>query len=210
MLVLADLVGLATAFAIVGILFRTNWELIVASLGSLPMWVLIARLYRLYDQDEERTHHPTTDDLVGVFHLVTVGTWILFIGVRAVGLAHPTLGKAVVFWGTAILAIEAARAGARALSRRSSLYLQRTLIVGAGDIGQRVARKLLRHPEYGIKLVGFVDGATEAASRRSRGRAAARMSGRAAGARHDPSASSASSSRSRTRQPTRRSQRCAR
>jgi exopolysaccharide biosynthesis polyprenyl glycosylphosphotransferase len=158
MLVLADLVGLATAFAIVGILFRTNWELIVASLGSLPMWVLIARLYRLYDQDEERTHHPTTDDLVRVFHLVTVGTWILFIGVRAVGFAHPTLGKAVVFWGTAILAIEAARAGARALSRRSPLYLQRTLIIGAGDIGQRVARKLLRHPEYGLELVGFVDG----------------------------------------------------
>jgi len=158
MLVLADLIGLATAFAIVGLLFRTNWELVVASLASLPMWVVIARIYRLYDQDEERTHHPTTDDIVGVFHLITVGTWLLFIGVRAFGLAHPTLGKAVVFWGTAILAIEAARAGARALSRRSPLYLQRTLIVGAGDVGQRVARKLLRHPEYGLDLVGFVDG----------------------------------------------------
>src|SRR5437762_2950692 len=89
MLVLADLIGLATAFAIVGLLFRTNWELVVASLGSLPMWVIIARLYRLYDQDEERTHHPTTDDLVGVFHLVTIGTWLLFIGVRAFGLARP-------------------------------------------------------------------------------------------------------------------------
>ncbi len=158
MLVLADIVGLVTAFAIVGILFRTNWELVVASLSSLPMWVIIARVYRLYDQDEERTHHPTTDDIVGVFHLVTIGTWILFIGVRAVGIAHPTLGKAVVFWGTAILAIEVARAVARALSRRSPMYFQNTLILGAGDIGQRVARKLLRHPEYGIRLVGFIDG----------------------------------------------------
>jgi len=158
MLVLADLVGLATAFALVGILFRTNWELIVASLGSLPLWVIIARVYRLYDHDEERTHHPTTDDFVGVFHLVTVGTWLLYIGVRATGFAHPALEKAVVFWGTAIVAIEIARAGARALSRRSPLYLQSTLILGAGDIGQRVARKLLRHPEYGLRLVGFVDG----------------------------------------------------
>ena len=46
MLVLADLIGLATAFAIVGLLFRTNWELVVASLASLPMWVVIARIYR--------------------------------------------------------------------------------------------------------------------------------------------------------------------
>ena len=31
------------------------------------------------------------------------------------------------------------------------------MIVGAGEVGQLVARKLLQHPEYGINLVGFVD-----------------------------------------------------
>jgi exopolysaccharide biosynthesis polyprenyl glycosylphosphotransferase len=31
------------------------------------------------------------------------------------------------------------------------------LIVGAGDVGQLVARKLGQHPEYAIELVGFVD-----------------------------------------------------
>jgi exopolysaccharide biosynthesis polyprenyl glycosylphosphotransferase len=31
------------------------------------------------------------------------------------------------------------------------------VIVGAGAVGQLLARKLLRHPEYGIDLVGFVD-----------------------------------------------------
>ena len=36
-------------------------------------------------------------------------------------------------------------------------YLQNTVIVGAGDAGQLVARKLIQHPEYGINLVGFVD-----------------------------------------------------
>jgi exopolysaccharide biosynthesis polyprenyl glycosylphosphotransferase len=37
------------------------------------------------------------------------------------------------------------------------IYLQNTVIVGAGDVGQLIARKLLKHPEYGINLVGFVD-----------------------------------------------------
>lgn len=158
MLVLADIVGLAAAFATVGLLFRTNWVLVTASLLSLPLWVVIARVYRLYDQDEERAHHPTTDDIVGVFHLVTVGTWLLYIGVRAAGLAHPTLDKAVVFWAAAIVGITLTRSAARALCRHSPLYFQNTLILGAGDVGQRVARKLLRHPEYGLRLVGFIDG----------------------------------------------------
>ena len=157
MLVLADVVGLAVAFVLVGLVFRMDWELLAISLASLPMWIVIARIYRLYDQDEERTHHPTSDDLAGVFHLVTIGTWIMYIAVRALGIAHPTLPKTVFLWGTAIVAITAARSVARPLSRRSPLYSQNTLILGAGDVGQRVARKLLRHPEYGLKLVGFVD-----------------------------------------------------
>jgi exopolysaccharide biosynthesis polyprenyl glycosylphosphotransferase len=65
--------------------------------------------------------------------------------------------KAVLLWSTAIVGITVARTVARSLGRRSPLYLQNTLILGAGDVGQRVARKLLRHPEYGLKLVGFVD-----------------------------------------------------
>jgi exopolysaccharide biosynthesis polyprenyl glycosylphosphotransferase len=44
----------------------------------------------------------------------------------------------------------------RAFTRRDG-YAQSAVIVGAGDVGQLVARKLLRHPEYGVKLVGFVD-----------------------------------------------------
>ena len=36
-------------------------------------------------------------------------------------------------------------------------YLQNAVIVGAGDVGQLIGRKLLQHPEYGINLIGFVD-----------------------------------------------------
>ena len=36
-------------------------------------------------------------------------------------------------------------------------YVQNTVIVGAGDVGQLFAKKLLIHPEYGMNLVGFVD-----------------------------------------------------
>lgn len=41
--------------------------------------------------------------------------------------------------------------------RHVPAYVQRTVIVGAGDVGQRIARKILQHPEYGIELLGFID-----------------------------------------------------
>ena len=34
---------------------------------------------------------------------------------------------------------------------------ERVVIVGAGDVGQLIADKLLRHPELGTRVVGFVD-----------------------------------------------------
>ena len=47
---------------------------------TLPGWVVVAKLYGLYDRDEERTDHSTVDDFGGVFHMITVGAWVLFSG----------------------------------------------------------------------------------------------------------------------------------
>jgi exopolysaccharide biosynthesis polyprenyl glycosylphosphotransferase len=164
MLLAADLFGLISAFVLVQTLLTARAGGRLPSLGefllllaTLPGWIVIAKLYRLYDHDEERTHHPTTDDLAGVFHLVTVGVWIFYAGSRLTGIAAPDLSKMTAFWALAVGLVTLSRAGARAWCRRSISYLQNTIVVGAGDVGQHVARKLLRHPEYGLNLMGFVD-----------------------------------------------------
>ena len=41
---------------------------------------------------------------------------------------------------------------ARAFVRKMPAYVQNALVVGAGHVGQLVARKILQHPEYGIEL----------------------------------------------------------
>ena len=53
--------------------------------------------------------------------------------------------------------VSCGRIVARALVRRTAAYVQNTLIIGAGSVGQLIARKLLQHPEYGLDIVGFVD-----------------------------------------------------
>jgi exopolysaccharide biosynthesis polyprenyl glycosylphosphotransferase len=131
-------------------------------IATLPIWVVVAKIYGLYDRDEERTDHSTADDLSGVFHMVTVGAWIVAALSWITGLVAPDVTKLVMFWVLAIVLVTTLRAIARGWCRQQIAYLQNTLIVGAGEVGQLVAHKLLKHPEYGINLVGFVDGSPKA------------------------------------------------
>jgi exopolysaccharide biosynthesis polyprenyl glycosylphosphotransferase len=164
----ADLVGLLLAFLVAQRLLpnqdvaANRYDALFETflfLLSLPCFVVAAKLYGLYDKDEERTDHSTTDDFSGVFHLVTVGTWSLYAVLYFTRWADPTFPKLFTFWLLAIGLITLFRVAARAYCRRQISYLQNTIIIGAGDVGQTVARKLLKHHEYGINLVGFVDAA---------------------------------------------------
>lgn len=165
-LCLADLLGLTIAFALAQQLYTVQVPQrgafdglaeILVFIASLPLWMVAAKLYGLYDKDEERTDHSTTDDFAGVFHLVTVCTFVLFAVSRETRWFDPQFAKLLLFWGLAIVFVTGCRVSARAYCRRQINYLQNTIIVGAGDVGQDIARKLLKHPEYGVNLVGFVD-----------------------------------------------------
>jgi exopolysaccharide biosynthesis polyprenyl glycosylphosphotransferase len=165
MLLIADLTGLCVAFALAELIFGgraqsdavSNFAEALLFFIVLPLWVVAAKLYGLYDRDEERADHSTADDVLGVFHLVTVGTWLAYLGAHFAQLAHPQLPKLASFWLLAIVAVPSGRALARSRCRHSIHYLQNTIIVGAGDVGQSIARKILKHHEFGMNLVGFVD-----------------------------------------------------
>jgi exopolysaccharide biosynthesis polyprenyl glycosylphosphotransferase len=165
-LVGADVAALVLAMAVVEALYGASGghgnrlALAVEALvflGTLPAWLVAAKLFRLYDRDDERADHSTVDDLTSVFLVITVGAWLLFVGATLTHIADPGLVKLVTFWALAIAFVTVGRSIARAVFHRSNAYVQNTVIVGAGEVGQRVARKLMQHREYGINLLGFVD-----------------------------------------------------
>ncbi|HXF97234.1 MAG TPA: sugar transferase [Gaiellaceae bacterium] len=164
LLLAADLLGLTLAFVVAEWLFwyPDDWFEVIAFVATLPVWVVAAKLYGLYDRDEARTSHSTVDDLVRVFHLITVVSWLLVACGWIVGLIDPSLPKVVVFWALGVAFVVSFRAIARVIALRHPLYVQRAIVVGAGDVGQTIARKLLAHPEYGVEVVGFVDDAPKA------------------------------------------------
>jgi exopolysaccharide biosynthesis polyprenyl glycosylphosphotransferase len=172
-LLLADVLGLSLAFVTAQVLFppghtrdllTPGWEAFVF-IAVLPVWVVIGMLSGLYGRDHTRADHSTVDDFVGVFAVVTIGSWIYSAIAWLTHAVSPNPPRMVTFWGLAIAFVVIARVIGRAAARRSPLYPQRALILGTGDVGQLIARKLARHPEYAINLVGFVDGDPKALRR---------------------------------------------
>jgi exopolysaccharide biosynthesis polyprenyl glycosylphosphotransferase len=164
MLLGSDLGGLIAAFLAVEVAFAlfaggafvtSPNDLVFAAM--LPGWIVLAKLEGLYDHDGERADHTTVDEIAAVFQTVTVGTWLYAVIAWASGIGGFDFDKLLAFWLAAIVLVTAARIGARSICHKSITYLQNTVIVGAGEIGQLVARKVLHHPEYGLNVVGFVD-----------------------------------------------------
>jgi exopolysaccharide biosynthesis polyprenyl glycosylphosphotransferase len=157
-LVAADALGLLVAFAAVagsGLLSGAGGRSVLVFGLTLPLWLLGAHLFGLYDRDQ-KLDHSTLDEVWPLVLFVTFGTWVGLVASWLFELDW-SMAAFVTFWAIGSVSIPVLRAAARTLARRTDGYIQNTLIVGAGDVGQLVGRKLRQHPELGIRLVGFVD-----------------------------------------------------
>ena len=165
LLVASDTLALALALLASQVLTSTmpfqvalGLEGLVLLTATLPAWLVGARLAGLYGRDGRRRTKAFAHEPVSLGRLVLIGTAVCLLVALATGTtddrAHDGL---LIFALSAAALMPAGRAVTRALTRRRAAHTQTALIVGAGDVGQLVARKLLRHPEYGINLVGFVD-----------------------------------------------------
>ena len=85
MLIVADILALLLAYVTAEAFFSTSADRIPSLvedaifLVTIPGWVLLAKLYKLYDRDDERADHSTLEDVAPVFHLVTLGTWLVIV-----------------------------------------------------------------------------------------------------------------------------------
>lgn len=161
-LLAADLSGLSLTYFLTTLFwgergaFGSLHEILVFCL-TLPCWAIVAKVHGLYRSDQERADHSTADDLVGVFHLVTIGVWALLVAMQLTGRTNTSIYALITFWALAVCILPLTRRVAREVCKRSPAYEQNTLIVGAGEVGQLIARKLVKHPEYGLNVVGFID-----------------------------------------------------
>ena len=129
----------------------------VVLLGVLLLgWLIVANVAGLYSREIKAPDHSTVDEIVPLLAMLSGGAWICAVLILVVG-GDPPISSIAVFWASAIPLVVGGRSLARGIVRTSHSSRQRAVIVGAGDIGQLVARKLMQHPEYRIDVVGFAD-----------------------------------------------------
>jgi exopolysaccharide biosynthesis polyprenyl glycosylphosphotransferase len=166
LLALADVLGLVLAFALTFASFGstststnafTPGGELAFFVATLPFWLLLAKLYGLYDRDEKYAAHSSVDDVLPIVTLITIGSWVFYVGSSVTGVAEPYAPKMLAFWALAIAFVLGARVAARALVRRRPGERETTIVVGDGRVGRLLARKIEDHPEFGIRLIGFVE-----------------------------------------------------
>lgn len=75
--------------------------------------------------------------------------------------AEPSAYEVLQLWllASALLALGRVTSNsASSWRRRNGQLAAATLVVGAGQVGQMTARRLLEHPEFGLQPIGFLDG----------------------------------------------------
>jgi exopolysaccharide biosynthesis polyprenyl glycosylphosphotransferase len=121
----------------------------------LPVWLVLFRLYGLYDRDVKRVTAPALDDLPALFHAFVVGGLLLWFCLHLASGDAPGMARMATFCVLGILFASLLRI----VARRAVLRLggpSRVVVVGASPTTDLLVRKMRAHPEYGLEPAGQI------------------------------------------------------
>ena len=170
-LVLADALLIFAAFLTAYYLrYQAQWFFAVdpASQQSLGgYWLLgfstVAVLLIAFRFSHVYPYQPGRAWLTATWRIATASTAGVMIIIVASLIFRPMLYSRLVFLYTAVLVtiyLGSSRLlilWGRDYLRHYGIGVQRVLLVGAGDVGRMVMRTVAARPDYGLKLVGFLD-----------------------------------------------------
>jgi exopolysaccharide biosynthesis polyprenyl glycosylphosphotransferase len=158
LLLVADVAALCLAFLAMELAFDTLHSLDIPLLVfGIPMWVLLAYAHRLYHLDSFRADYGAADEIGPVLQMATLWSWGTLLALALIGSDDVPVARMALLWALAVLLLTAFRSAVRAIARRRSWYRQDALIIGPTAQADAIARKLERHPEWGIEPRAFVD-----------------------------------------------------
>ena len=160
LLALGDAVSLALGMAVtmvaVGGTRGHPWQgYLLFGLITLPAWVVLFKLYGLYERDAKRLSHSTLDDLPALFHCLLLGCllmWCWFVVVAPGKLMF----TAILTFGALAMALVLA---GRVLTRAGFLRLvspERVLLIGTGQASGALIEKMRARASLRLQPIGMV------------------------------------------------------
>src|SRR5512139_555918 len=166
---LSDLVAVSAAY-LLAYLLRFRFEIVPITKGIAPLdvylaflpvalalWFAASAATGLYAPQRRLSR---TDEFFSVAKAGSIATLLLIsltFFYRDYSFSRVML---LLFWGTSIALASMGRAAiviAVRIRRRRGYNVSPALVVGAGALGQTIARKVAELPQLGMRVVGFVD-----------------------------------------------------
>ena len=139
--------------------------LIPLAIVAVPVWVALFTAYHLYDNDNLRISTASFDELGSVFHALLAGSLAFLLLAQVLRRLENwwiySALEAALFLSATIVLVPLARGTIRSWVFPRLMQRRRALIIGNGTDAALVCRKLEAHPEYGLEVVGVVDGEDE-------------------------------------------------
>jgi exopolysaccharide biosynthesis polyprenyl glycosylphosphotransferase len=128
--------------------------LLVAMLACA--WPVAAFTCGLYSRDDLRTWASGVGEAPKLVLTALAISWPLLGVLVLLGTQRPSVGALA---GTLVVATTASvsRASARMTVHRVNALRQRALIVGSGEVAQRLVDRVNDHPELGLVPIGYID-----------------------------------------------------
>jgi exopolysaccharide biosynthesis polyprenyl glycosylphosphotransferase len=159
MLATADMLAVFLAAVVAGLWDGRTAPALVFVL-SAPIWIVVAKLARLYDRDQQTLRHLTVDEVPWILVWVLVSiTLVSFLLAPFPALQMSPTGRVLLGGATFAFAF-VLRAVSRGVWRRAT-EPQRVLVVGSGPLAQAFARKLELFPDIHAEIRGSIDSCPE-------------------------------------------------
>ncbi|MBA2504539.1 MAG: sugar transferase [Thermoleophilaceae bacterium] len=152
--VLALIVGFAAALGPAGTRADFGYALLLG-LATVPGWITIFRVYRLYEGDLKRVNHAALDDAPALFHALVIGSLLTWIVFRIGPVEQLSAVELATFGVVSFCVVLGFRTAARRLVGRL-LGPERVLVVGHGPTASLLIRKMAMHPENNLRPVGAI------------------------------------------------------
>lgn len=142
------------------------WFLALLAVTAPVVWLAVFTAYNLYDNDSLRITVSSFDEVRDLFHAMLVGSLGYLILSQGVDYFFDwwvyTAVESFLFLAGALVLVPTIRGSIRSWVFPRVLQPRRTLVVGSGEEALLVHRKVTAHPEYGLEIVGFLDGSASA------------------------------------------------
>jgi exopolysaccharide biosynthesis polyprenyl glycosylphosphotransferase len=152
LLALADVAALIVGGLSLGLASGSDGERMIWAVVILPVWLVVAKLYGLYDRDHTELRHLTVDELPSIFFwtlTATVGTALIL---RVTPAGGPSYAEALRLGISTGIGAFVFRALARFTWRRLTAP-ERVFVLGSGPLADAARRKLELFPDIHASAV---------------------------------------------------------